>query len=223
VDGDTTVYLTLVPGGSVSGTVTLRSARTAGLPELNQFRLSVQAADSSPGGVGGNTRVNDDGTFVIEDIAGGPRVLRGQAPRGWTLASVTAGGREITDVPLDVIPGRRIPGVSVVFTDRISEISGTVTDQQGTPITDFTVLAFPTSHALWHPQSRHIMTARPDQTGRFQLRGLPPGDYYVAVVDPVESGEWFEPDFLNEHRPGAATVKLAEGETRTQDFKIALR
>ena len=36
------------------------------------------------------------------------------------------------------------------------------------------------STALWRPLSRQIMTARPDQTGKFQLRGLPAGEYYLA-------------------------------------------
>ena len=56
------------------------------------------------------------------------------------------------------------------------------------------------------------MTARPDQTGKFRIRGLPPGDYYLATVDPAEQGEWFEPAYLDEHRVGAARVTLGDGD-----------
>src|SRR5207302_208804 len=82
--------------------------------------------------------------------------------------------------------------------------SGTVMTQQGAAVTDYTVLAFPVDETLWRPQSRHIMTARPDQNGKYQILGLPPAEYYLAVVDPAEQGEWFEPAFLDQQRQAAA-------------------
>ena len=85
------------------------------------------------------------------------------------------------------------------------------------------MLAFPTDSLLWRPQARQIATARPDQTGKFQIRGLPPGDYYLATVDPAEQGEWFEPAFLEEHRIGAARISLGDGDVKTHDFRISTR
>ena len=82
------------------------------------------------------------------------------------------------------------------------------------------MLAFPTDAALWRPQARQIMTARPDQTGKYRIRGLPPGDYYLTTVDPAEQGEWFEPAYLEEHRAGAQRVTLGDGDTKTQNFEV---
>jgi hypothetical protein len=67
------------------------------------------------------------------------------------------------------------------------------------------------------------MTARPDQTGKYRIRGLPRGDYYVVAVDPAEQGEWFEPVYLDEHRAGAQPLTLGDSDVKTQDFKIAQR
>ena len=64
------------------------------------------------------------------------------------------------------------------------------------------------------------MTARPDQTGQYKIRGLPPGEYFVVTVDPAEQGEWFEPTYLDEHKAGAARVTITEGDVKTQDFKV---
>jgi hypothetical protein len=85
------------------------------------------------------------------------------------------------------------------------------------------MLAFSTNAAFWRPESRHIMTARPDQTGRFQLRGLPAGEYYLAAIDPAEPGEWFEPSFLEQQRLAATRILLAEGDVKTQDIRVAPR
>ena len=105
--------------------------------------------------------------------------------------------------------------MTLVFTDKLTEVNGTLTDDRGTPITDYTVLAFPADASLWRPQARQIMTARPDQNGRFQIRGLPPGDYCLATVDPAEQGEWFEPAFLEQQRSGRrAPVSSARATSR---------
>jgi hypothetical protein len=223
VDGDVMAYLTLAPGATISGTIALRARQTSAVPSLNRFRVSTLAVDGSAPGGNSTTRVESSGTFTIEDVSAGPRLIRAQVPRGWALRSVVIDGRDVTDTPLEIRSGGRMTGVVLEFTDVLSEISGTVTDQRGAPATEYTVLAFPGETSLWRPQARHIMTARPDQTGRFQIRGLPPGEYYVAVVDPAEPGEWFEPAFLDEHRAGAVRVSLDEGDIRTQDFKIAAR
>jgi hypothetical protein len=106
---------------------------------------------------------------------------------------------------------------------RQTEINGTITNEQSVPITDYTVLAFPTDSDLWRPLARQIATGRPDQNGRFLIRGLPPGNYYLATVDPAEQGEWFEPAYLEQQRNGAARVSLGDGDVKTHDFHISTR
>jgi hypothetical protein len=166
--------------------------------------------------------VEKDGSFLIVALAPGPHLIRpnGGALRGWTLRSVIYDGRDITDRPIDVRSGQTLTNVLLTFSDKISEITGTITADNGDPSPDYTLLAFSTDNSLWRPQSRHIMTARPDQTGKFRIRGLPAGDYYVVTVDPAEQGEWFEPAYLEEHRSGAARVSLNEGDSKTQNFKV---
>jgi hypothetical protein len=137
------------------------------------------------------------------------------------LKSVIVGGQDVVDTPVDIRSGGKVSDVRLVFTDLVTEVNGTVSDERGAPFTEYTVLAFPTDAGLWGPQARQIMTARPDQNGRYQLRGLPPGDYYLAAVDPAEQGEWFEPRFLNAHRADAAQMSLREGDIRTHDIKLA--
>ena len=82
--------------------------------------------------------------------------------------------------------------------------------------------SFSTDSDFWRAQSRHISTARPDQTGKYRIRGLPAGEYYVTTVDPAEQGEWFEAAYLEERRIGAARVTVNEGDTKTNDFKVRL-
>jgi protocatechuate 3,4-dioxygenase beta subunit len=224
VDGDVDgVFVTLAPGATISGNVTVQATATPVLPEVTQFRVTAPTAAPSDFGPNGQARVDRDGTFMLEGVAAGSRWIRAQAPRGWTLKSVIVDGREVIDTPLDIRGAQRISGVTLVFTDKLTEVAGTVADQQGTPMTDYTVLAFPSDSTLWRPQARQIATARPDQNGRYQLRGLPPGEYFLVAIDPAEQGEWYEPAFLDQQRLGASRFSLVEGETKTQDLRVIPR
>ncbi len=144
--GDITgLSVVLTPGATISGSVTLqRSLSPSASP--TQFRIGAPGADGVNLGPQQNARVDDNGRFTLEGVPAGMHWIRAQAPRGWVLKSVTADGRDVTDSPIDLRSGQRLSNVSVVFTDRLSEINGLVSDQQGVPITEFTMLAFPVDH-----------------------------------------------------------------------------
>ncbi len=218
------IPVVLMPGASLSGSVTFLPSQLPVPGDLTQVRITAPATDEFGIGPNPNARVDKEGHFTLDGVPAGAHLIRPNGGlRGWALKSVTVDGREVTDTPIDLRSGQKVANVSVTFTDKLGEVNGTVTDQQGTPSTDYTVLVFPTDPSLWRPQSRHIMTARPDQTGKFRIRGLPAAEYYVVTVDPVEQGEWFEPAFLDQHRPAALRVTLGDGEVKMQDLKVTLR
>ncbi len=221
----TDLTVILAPAATLTGSVAFESSQQhlTGV-DPTSVRIAAQAADQALPGPTPNARPDKDGNFTLPGVPGGTVMLRlGGVPREWTLKSVTLDGRDITDTPIDVRGGQQLSGVRVLFTDRVSEVSGTVTDTQGVPITELTVLAFPTDASLWRPQARQIVTARPDQNGRYVIRGLPAGEYYAAAVDPAEQGEWYEAAFLDAHRAGAMRFSLAEGENKPVDFKDVQR
>ena len=212
------ISVVLAEGAVITGTVSF-PAIDAQLPDMSQIRISSVAVE--PGSNNSQARVDKDNAFKIVAVPAGAHLIRPTGPlRGWSLKSVVLDGRDITDTPLELRSGQQVSRVSVTFTNQINEINGTLTSEQGLPVTEYTVLAFSMDSSFWRPQSRHIATARPDQTGKFRIRNLPSGSYYLATVDPAQQGEWFEPAYLEEHRLSAARVTLGDGETKTQDFKI---
>jgi len=217
VDGRDIADVTLIlsPGAQVEGLITFEGNTQPQSGDLTRVRITSLPLEPQPLGGAVNVLPNRDGTFVLTGMSAGPRLIRATGlPEGWALRAVYFDGRDVTDTPLDFGGVQRATGLHVALTDRVSTLTGAVHDTQGQPLTQFTVVAFPTDSTLWRPRSRHIQASRPDQNGRFQVRGLPAGDYLLAAVDAVEQGEWFDPAFLDRLRDGAIRVSLREGESK---------
>ena len=144
-------------------------------------------------------------------------------PDGLQLKAVYLDGRDVIDTPRGFAAGQTVSGVTLVLTDQITELAGMVHDDLGDALTEFTVIAFPTDERLWQPQSRHIMASRPDQNAQYRMRGLPPGDYLLSVVEVVQQGEWFDPRFLDDLRRRAARMTLRDGEHKSLNLGLEAR
>jgi hypothetical protein len=102
-------------------------------------------------------------------------------------------GRDITDTIVELGSGEELGGVQIVLTDKLSTVSGQLVDQKGAPLADGTVLVFADDPQRWTDGSRWVASARPDQRGRYQFRGLPSGAYLAIALDNVEDGSWNAP------------------------------
>ena len=135
------VTVVLYPGASINGTVTFEGSPA---PQLNQIRISAPSAENALTAGNPNARVEKDGHFTLDGVPAGSHWIRsGGGLRGWSLKSVIVDSHDVADTPVELRSGEILNDVNVVFTNKQTEIDGTVTDERGNPITDFTVLAFP--------------------------------------------------------------------------------
>jgi carboxypeptidase family protein len=226
VDGQplTNVVLTLQRGLDVSGTFDFDDGIPPPPPELGRMR--VQIAPVSTSGPDAGAAVPDaqytSGRFALRGVIPGRYRLNVTGlPSGWTLKSAVFGGRDVLDTMLDVKGGEELSGGILTFASQSTELTGTLQDQSGKPIADYTIVVFPSDRRFWTPMSRRIQAMRPSTDGRFMFRNLPAGDYrLIAVVDP-EPGEWFDPAFLEQLVGATMPLTLGEGEKKVQDVRIA--
>jgi hypothetical protein len=138
----------------------------------------------------------------------------------WSVKGVYWHDQDISDTPLEFTPGQNIDGLEVVFTKKVTELTGLVRDDKGQPALDSSVVIFPGDSSRWTYQSRYLRAARVDQDGRFRIRLPPHDDYRIVAVRELEEGRSADPEFLESVRNLASRVSLREGQTAVQDLKV---
>ncbi len=166
-----------------------------------------------------NNRVKDDWTFAVAG-AFGPARLRVLLPAGWMLKAVLHNGRDVADKLMDMKNGEELSGLQVVVTNKATTVTGQLTDDKGAPFTDGTVIVFADEAEKWYEGSRYAQSARPDQQGRYQIKGLPPGEYLAVALDYVQEGIWNDPEYLESIRRYGQKLALGEGASQSVALKL---
>jgi hypothetical protein len=171
-----------------------------------------------PGMSGGPPVTRDDWTFELQGLRG-RGFIRAGTMSNWEMKRVRREGVDITDTPLDF--STDVAGLEIELTQQLTTVSGGVANDRGGKALDATVIVFADDPAKWGPHSRFINSARPDQDGRFTIRGLPPGRYVAIAVGYLEPGEERDPDLLETWRRTATPFTLSEGKTHVLELKLS--
>jgi hypothetical protein len=147
----------------------------------------------------------------------GPVFIRPSGLRaGWALKQVLVGGRDVTDVPVDVVPNQTLADVTVVISSTLPAVSGRVTDARGP---GGPVLLVPADPARWFEASGALRAARPDPSGKFRFENVRAGEYLAIAVDRMEAWQLNDPEFLSPLREKAVRIAVAQ-EPVAIDLKV---
>jgi protocatechuate 3,4-dioxygenase beta subunit len=220
-DGVTGFTIALQDSLTVSGV--LKYEGTPPGPNLSSVHVEFARADVGVGtrvAPGGIPTTAVDGHFKVGMLLPGPyRVwmnLPGGLPARWRISSATILGQEALDSAVEI--RQNVTDAVITVTDQISTLTGKL-ESTGVA-SDYTVILFSRDQTKWRPLSRWILSSRVAGDGTFSYANVPPGNYWLAPVDDVEPGEWFDPTFLQRIEPTAIQVTIGEGEKKTQDVRV---
>jgi hypothetical protein len=214
--------------GSEGGSITGRILSDAGeVPRIPRLRVTIGlplSGQPDPALLGtfrnpGASELASDGTFTIKGVFGRDR-LRVALSDDWMVKTILQGGRDITDTPIELKSGELLSDVDIVVTNRVSIVTGSVTNDKGVQTGDATVLLFASEAARWSDDSRSVRAVRPDQQGQYQLKGLPSGDYLAVALEYIEDGLWNDPEYLESLRRVAQRVTVIDASTQTVSLKV---
>jgi hypothetical protein len=152
---------------------------TEGEEEQTGVQLRMQGAFIQP------SPVREDGSFEIENTPGGNYQLvvgaRSDKFRDYGTKSVLVGKREVVDTGFAVTPGTLL---DVVVSAKGAGLEGTVLDGEGKPEGGATVVTVPGSGKRGRPDAYQY--ARTDDSGRFIIRGMNPGEFIVLAFEELQ-------------------------------------
>ncbi|MGD1022481.1 MAG: carboxypeptidase-like regulatory domain-containing protein [Candidatus Sulfotelmatobacter sp.] len=213
-------------GGTIRGRMQMDASGKA-RPDASQMFLLLRSTDGDDDALGSVTmgegsstlaHVNSDGSFEWNNVSAGHysvQIADSSAMPDWFLKSVATGGREAVNSGFSVSGG--VTALNLVASANGAIAEGIATNQKDEPVADAVVVAVPAERFRSHPE--RYRKALTDQSGRFTLRGFPPGDYTVFAWESVDGEAYYNPEFLKSYEGQGSLVHLEEGRRASVTLK----
>ena len=221
------VRLSPQPGTTIHGRVRVESKNVAGRFDLERVFLALQSADGEQDELafaGRETfsnlaQVAPDGSFQWSDVPAGRYyvVVVGNSAvnEGWFVKSVTSGGNNISDSGLTVSGGT--VAMDMVISANGGTVEGVAVDHKGEPLANAIIVAVP--EARWRNRPDRYRKTVADQSGRFSLRGIHPGDYTVFAWESVDGEAYYNPDFVKASEGQGSALRISEGDRKSLELE----
>jgi hypothetical protein len=201
VDG---VSLVLTAGANISGKVSLEGSVAA--PE-GSIRVQLQPRGSAVYADGAEANMAKDGTFTLTGVHDGTYSLAIESKcKECYIKAATANSTDALAGGVVVSEGQGPESLAIVYSSNTGRVTGTVSEPNELPAPGAYVLAYLDTGTNAADLPSH--SARSDQNGRFELRGLPPGNYHVIAFEKLD------PDFAED------STGLAKFNDAIQSFDI---
>jgi uncharacterized protein (DUF2141 family) len=161
-----------------------------------------------------------DGSFQWTDVPAGNYYVQivgdGDTNGDWFMKSVLSGGRDLNDSGLAVNGGNIVLDLVASANGGVAE--GVVVNDKSEPFPNAIVVAVPEARMRGRIDRYRKTVA--DQTGRFSLRGLRPGEYTVFVWASVEGEAYYNPDFLKAYEGQGTALHVSDGERKSLQVQV---
>lgn len=196
------VGLVLSSGIQIAG----RIAVDTGAPlNLGKARPALNSVDPYLDSFAGPT-FQSDGQFAITGVQPGEYTFDISAiPDDLYVKSERSGQTNLVGVTLDIGTGSPAPFEILLGTDG-GHVIGTVADATGKPFAGAQVVFVPRGDRRNLPSNFRV--ANSDEDGKFDLPGVPPGDYQLFAWEDVEDRAWLNSEFISSYQDVGTAVTI---------------
>lgn len=216
------------PGTTVQGRVRVEGKNGTTRFDPERIFLALQSVDpeqdeamiASRETFSSIAHVAPDGSFQWTDVPAGNYYVQvmgdSAGNEGWFVKSLTAGGRDVNDAGLPLSGGTA--SLDLVVSANGAVVEGVAVDHKGEPIANALVVAVPEPRL--RSRTDHYRKTVTDQSGRFTLRGIRPGDYTLFAWQTVEGDAYFNSAFLKSYEQQGTALQLSEGDRKNLQLEV---
>ena len=216
---DVQVQVDLRRAGRIEGRVVMDEAPSESTVQP-WSRASIMAIPADGRSLGPSMapmgRVEPNGTFRTSGLPPGPYTLvliedPTQQSSGLYVQSLKSAGAHLDGsvIELDIAD---LTDIEIRVSRATAELSGIVRDRQARLTSTATVYLFPRDRRLWAdlgPTVQRLRAVQPSGDGSYIMRGVPPGEYFVAALSGGARENWRHVTALEELATTAQTVALS--------------
>jgi carboxypeptidase family protein len=207
------IVLELSPPTELKGNLRVEGRRLENVADL-QIMLEP-AASGFLGWLSG--RVHNDGSFTVDHVAPSQYQLSVQgAPEDCYVKSARLRDKDIMESGIDT--SRGAAGTLEVVLTVGGQVEGVVLNAEEQPATGAAVVLVPDSAR--RSQSRLYKETTTDQYGRYNIKGIAPGEYKLFAWDDLENGAYEDPEFLKSFEALGENVAIRDGCHESKQLKV---
>ena len=228
------VSLSLTAGFPLPTRVTMEGA-APGTPLPGGLTMLIGSSPPTQG-TSPNQPVDPSGSFSIPNVGTDdtrvyvlPMLTTPVAPplnipdslQGVYVKSAKLGGVDVLNT------GFRFAGepdkvLEIVLARNAGSLAGRVEDERKQPAAGVFVILVPDLSTARLYRTDMYKTTSTDAEGRFEVKGLPPGDYKIFALEGFEKDAWLDPEFFKPYEERGLSIKVGEGRVFTLETPLSV-
>jgi hypothetical protein len=228
------VSLSLTSGFPLPTRVTMEGA-APGTPLPGGLTMLIGSSPPTQG-TSPNQPVDPSGSFSIPNVGTDdtrvyvlPMLTTPVAPplnipdslQGVYVKSAKLGGVDVLNT------GFRFAGepdkvLEIVLARNAGSLAGRVEDERKQPAAGVFVTLVPDLSTARLYRTDMYKTTSTDADGRFEVKGLPPGDYKIFALEGFEKDAWLDPEFFKPYEERGLSIKVGEGRVFTLETPLSV-
>jgi protocatechuate 3,4-dioxygenase beta subunit len=208
------VVIPMSPSAELRGRISLEGHTDPGLSDIRVW-LEAEGNGYATGAPG---TVKDDGSVVLSNVIPNEYRLRlFGMPEYFYIKAARLSGRNILDSTIDFTSG--VAGnLEIVLGADAGQAEGLVFDAADQPVSGAIVALVPdTAHRGGRGRYKSATT---DQYGRFDVKGIAPGDYKLFAWEDIDDGAYEDPEFLKRFEERGETASIRERSHTSYQLKL---
>ena len=181
-----------------------------------QLRLASNGLQNYAVGTSPTSQAAADGSFSIPGVLPGEYRVISNPSQDFYVKELRYNRLDALTNPVSICCNSDSGTIEVVISRNVGQIDGVIVDDRMQPVPGVQAVLIPDARQ----RTELHKTATTDQTGRFVMRGLTPGDYKLFAWEALENYGYFDPDVMRRAEALGKPVHVGESSKLAVEGKI---